>query len=541
MPKPVRHLSKITIYSSQSDLDDSLHDKSKPGSELYLEIDIDKNNNEDDDEDDSCSDVSHRSLSISSFPEYDMLDEELIDKLDESDKNKNEKNMFPIWLMCAFGVALILGFSIGFLSENKDETNVYKSEISNLESSLNNLDNDSNQPSISPTTAPNYSEAERRIRSIVELASDSESLNSNSSPQLQAFNWLIKDDFTTENTTSEKILQRYALAVLYFSTNGEGKWAKKEDWVSHLDECDWYGVKCLDSQDEFTPVLEIRLDRNHLGGTIPPEIGLFEHIESLHLWQNGISGNIPESIGNLASLRNLEIYNNLITGTIPKSIKNMIPLQELSISNNLIQGTLPSEIGHLAMLQGLSMTNNQLSGTIPENIGYLASLTTLYFEDNKFSGPIPSSIGNLISLMDIRLSRNKLFGTLPEEMKRLTKLRNLYLNGNSLEGGLSSEIIKSFANLRVLDVSNNKFVGSIPLEIRSLNNLEYLFLNNNEFNGTIPFEIAEIGIQSKVMTFEHNSLIGTVPSKICSLNLDVLTADCNGTESPIDCSCCTSC
>ena len=71
-------------------------------------------------------------------------------------------------------------------------------------------------------------------------------------PQGKAYDWLLNHDpHCPDPRDCGTIQQRYALAVLYFATNG-ANWAYIEDtlnvagdvWLSASHECDWYGVTC---------------------------------------------------------------------------------------------------------------------------------------------------------------------------------------------------------------------------------------------------------------------------------------------------------
>jgi uncharacterized protein involved in tellurium resistance len=42
-------------------------------------------------------------------------------------------------------------------------------------------------------------------------------------------------------TSDEIFLNRYALVVLYYSTNGD-EWDSNGNWLSGSSVCDWYGV-----------------------------------------------------------------------------------------------------------------------------------------------------------------------------------------------------------------------------------------------------------------------------------------------------------
>jgi len=66
------------------------------------------------------------------------------------------------------------------------------------------------------------------------------------------------------------LLQRYALATVYFSNAGH-KWVESDGWLSQEDVCSWDSVNVCNSDGVIT---ELDLSSNNLVGTIPVEITL---------------------------------------------------------------------------------------------------------------------------------------------------------------------------------------------------------------------------------------------------------------------------
>jgi hypothetical protein len=126
--------------------------------------------------------------------------------------------------------------------------------------------NQPNQPTLSP-------EALRALLSSVS-SDQGKALQNSSTPQNMAFNWLSDDNPDLGNYTNETIIQRYALATLYFSTNGYS-WENNASWLDNGEECGrWQPsdgeVTCSDTG----VVAHLDLSENNLQGRIPPEIGL---------------------------------------------------------------------------------------------------------------------------------------------------------------------------------------------------------------------------------------------------------------------------
>lgn len=113
-----------------------------------------------------------------------------------------------------------------------------------------------------PDLFSNYDDIESEIPSLHELKtrtlmniiilSGSDNLQESSSPQYMAACWTLNDDpyltqysNTTVTKTSDaerRMMQRYILAVFYFSTNGQ-KWKKDLNFLSSKSECEWYQDK----------------------------------------------------------------------------------------------------------------------------------------------------------------------------------------------------------------------------------------------------------------------------------------------------------
>lgn len=90
------------------------------------------------------------------------------------------------------------------------------------------------------------SDRQKAMDVILSQVTDSKLLKTGSSPQGQARNWLLFNDKEEYVITRERVLQRYALATLYFSTGGENSWIIS-NWLNG-NECargqEWQGLGC---------------------------------------------------------------------------------------------------------------------------------------------------------------------------------------------------------------------------------------------------------------------------------------------------------
>ena len=139
----------------------------------------------------------------------------------------------------------------------------------------------SSVPSLSPSNLPtvacnlNQDTRELLIRIFLNRVSDSETLETMGTPQNSAFNWLLNEDPAYLCPQEPNLVQRYVLAVQYFSTRGN-RWfqcsapANIEDpesvaqandactivaepgtrannsfaWLTGTSECQWGGIAC---------------------------------------------------------------------------------------------------------------------------------------------------------------------------------------------------------------------------------------------------------------------------------------------------------
>ena len=108
--------------------------------------------------------------------------------------------------------------------------------------------NDAAGPSIEDDAEAHLSPREKGLMDIFETVS-SEGLNNQESPQYKAKEWMFHSDLLkltpSELVSDERVAQRYALAVFYYSTNGPVTW-EENNWLQG-DECSnlyWTGISC---------------------------------------------------------------------------------------------------------------------------------------------------------------------------------------------------------------------------------------------------------------------------------------------------------
>ena len=192
-------------------------------------------------------------------------------------------------------------------------------------------------------------------------------------PQFLARLWIDQqDDYMAcpDEENKEATLQRFALAVLYFSLGGSG-WdtcgASSDTcdgaarWLDAVNECEWFGVTC----DDNGSVTKIVLKENGLTGELPGELFSLLDLTQLSLDHNEISGDIPGDFIVLQKLEILELDSNQFSGTIPAQLYQMPTLQALDLNNNTLSGSLSSRVSNWASLMVLQLENNQFEGPVP--------------------------------------------------------------------------------------------------------------------------------------------------------------------------------
>jgi len=367
------------------------------------------------------------------------------------------------------------------------------------------------------------------MKLILKASHDKKELLSISSPSYLAAKWLVDDDGLElwpddivypekgiYKVGFEKIIQRYVLALLYYSlglgyssTFENNQDGVKGSFLSDADECDWMYIQC----NEYGYVSTISINDGGFTGTIPAELSRFIFLQKLDLSNNNLYGSIPKSFGNLKLLYYLDLSNNQLTGNaLPKDIlKKGSSLEYIYLSNNELDGKIPKRIQKLKNLRYLWLDQNKIRGSISEKIFLLEKLESLVFHSNRISGTIPRQIGNLRSLIFVDFSDNRLYGTLTRGVFDSSSIQYLYLN-------------------------NNQFIGDIPVGAGTNSSLRKLWLNENVFTGEVPQALERLGNLVELL-LQDNRLEGEIPRKLCDKGLDILEADCSLCSS----GCCTLC
>ena len=246
-------------------------------------------------------------------------------------------------------------------------------------------------------------------------------LRNASTAQGQATHWILYDDDLLVCPLSDRahLIQRWVLAVLYFSTNGNdwyqcaspqtdaGRTGKNTKacgtvnpffgaapFLSNVSECTWAGIGCTTSTGL---VNDIELANNNLVGTIPTELGLLTELKVWAMERGGLRGTIPSQVGTLQQLTLLSLDVNSLTGTLPQELFTLRQLTELDLNNNQLSGSIDGLGGAFPNLEFLQLHNNDFSGTVPALLGTTSTnLTALTLQNTLLSGSMPTSICELV-------------------------------------------------------------------------------------------------------------------------------------------------
>jgi len=191
-------------------------------------------------------------------------------------------------------------------------------------------------------------------------------------PQSSAYHWITEFDELLNAETH--FVQRYALAVLYYSAKGEN-WTHSDNFLDDNHECEWYGISCNSKLE----VDEIVLDNNNLNGTIPAEISGIKTLTRFNVNNNKLHGVIPPEFGTIESLVHFQVRGNRLHGKMPSEIFIPSGMETIDIAQNRLWGSLPESIGSLTNLTRLQISENKMTGTVPLNITKCQKLGKLLY------------------------------------------------------------------------------------------------------------------------------------------------------------------
>jgi hypothetical protein len=134
-----------------------------------------------------------------------------------------------------------------------------------------------------PTAAPTpVGIAERFIQGLPPYSRDLAVANTDS-PQGKALAWLQNDPLYYQYPSVHRLNQRYAMAVLYYSTNGP-LWNNSAGWLSNTSECTWHTNYAGDRNvcEDDSRLVRFWMGLNNLRGSMPTELELLTDVAQLN-------------------------------------------------------------------------------------------------------------------------------------------------------------------------------------------------------------------------------------------------------------------
>ncbi|CAL9073222.1 unnamed protein product, partial [Musa acuminata var. zebrina] len=225
--------------------------------------------------------------------------------------------------------------------------------------------------------------------------------------------------------------------------------------------CSWNGVVCMGFPDAaaitWTPPPP---PAANTGGGGNVQVPTASRVISLVLPNSRLLGSVPPELGLLEHLRHLDLSGNMLNGTLPPSLFNASELRVLSLANNAISGKLPELDGRMSSsLQVLNLSDNALIGRLPANLSRLPNLTVVSLANNYLYGQLPG--GGFERLQYLDLSSNLVNGSLPTDLGG-PRLRYLNLSYNRLTGAIPLELGATIPANATVDLSFNNLTGEIP-------------------------------------------------------------------------------
>lgn len=165
----------------------------------------------------------------------------------------------------------------------------------------------------------------------------------------KAFRFVVRDDKRQVDPSDDLLVQRYVLALMYYS--GVGKNWKYGDlhFLREIHECHWNRIVHsttvgVISCDPGMHVTEIELSGQDIQGPVLAEIGLLERLVVLDLGNNQLTGTLPPELGNLKKLTHLHLSSNVLTGTIPDELGQLEKAKEILLQFNEFKGLMPESM-----------------------------------------------------------------------------------------------------------------------------------------------------------------------------------------------------
>jgi hypothetical protein len=249
------------------------------------------------------------------------------------------------------------------------------------------------------------------------------------SPQDVALQWLIETDPFFVCPDNPKALQRYILAVFYYSTDGDNwdQCSAPDDfnsamsidaandncnvrttpiaggstnptflpttegtmaWLTPTYECEWAGINCRVESEcvdriEFGKSCIFILKHKRTHTHIYEYAYIYMHIHTHAQIYSFVYWNLPSQSSFL-----LLLEDNGVGGTLPIEVRDLPDLRFFILERGTTAGPIPTEFVDIEDLLFLDLDFNELTGQIPEEIYTLTDLFQLDLNDNLLTGTL---------------------------------------------------------------------------------------------------------------------------------------------------------
>ncbi|GKY90589.1 hypothetical protein MPSEU_000032600 [Mayamaea pseudoterrestris] len=293
------------------------------------------------------------------------------------------------------------------------------------------------RPTSAPTVPPLVTNPALYDSILTSIPGSDKDILTDGTPQNLAFVSVQNENLALD---VPRLLQRYAMRVFYYSTNGPSSWIDATNWESTEDECTWYtsatDVTSVCSLGQVLQTLE--LNGNNVTGTLPAELSMLTGLTRLYIkgvsGTRGLTGSIPESLNQLKNMSVVVLNDHQFQSSIPDSILSAwSQLTVINIIGSGLSGTIPSTVGSLTLCSNFLLDSNALTGTFPAAVSSMSSLAAFGITGNQLSGTLPEL--SIAPLKTFNVSSNLLTGPLPS-FAGLPSVVKLGLDGNNFTGSL---------------------------------------------------------------------------------------------------------
>jgi hypothetical protein len=361
----------------------------------------------------------------------------------------------------------------------------------------------SSSNNITTTTSTATTAYQDLLLSILKTLTPRRTLLNTSTPQGQAFAWLLEsvaapvstvdkdkdeDDSLTRmrrrmrhlleqqepehsnnddvlSSKRQQVLERYVHVTLDFALHGASSFSPRNTTTvltpavarANLPTCQWPGISCQSSGDNGNDQKSDNVFVTHLSwpgfnltGQIPEEIQGLRYLLHLDFAENELTGTLPTGLFALSRLKNLYLHQNRLGGTLNVDDNN---------NNNSTNDASRTQAGRL---QGFAQ---------------LRQLENVYLGNNFFHGPFPTGLnargGKLLEL--------RTYNTFP--------FCRLSFDGLYFFSRPSLTLYHPFfvIDTGYLSLYQNRLTGHMPEDL-NWHKMVYLDLSYNQFNGTLPVD-----------------------------------------------------